>query len=358
MRGALALIGVLLLSGGCGEQAADPGSAKAKPSEPSALVTVTPARLATISSTLTAYGTVQYAPEGLKVQSVAVEEIVSRLDVAVGQEVRRGQALLTLEPSSAARLQLEQAKIQVEFARKDVERLAGLRARELATNAQVQAAEQTLASNRAASASLEKRHFAGAPHVVRADVAGVVQAVNVQVGQAVAPGASLLAIGNAGRTRVRLGVEQEALPQLKVGQHALVRPLNSNAAPIASRVARIFRNVDARTRLADVVIPLPPGHGFLPGAFVQAQITLAEHPDALVVPRSSVLYGPDGQGRQDKPYVFVAQGGHAHKRDVATGIDNGTMVEITQGLTAAQDIVSTGNAQLRDGMALHTEPAR
>ena len=358
MRVAIAWIAALLTIAGCGDESAGSGSAKAKSPEPSALVTVTPAKLATISRTLTAYGTVEYAPEGLTVLSVPAEEVVSRLGVAVGQEVRRGEGLLTLEPSSAARLQLEQAKITVAFAGKEVDRLTDLRTRELAINSQVQAAEQTLASNKAALANLEQRHFSGTPHVVRASVSGVVQTVNVQVGQVVAPGAPLLSIGNADRTRVRLGVEQDALPQIAVGQRVAVSPLNSQNAPIASRVSKIYRNVDRRTRLTEVVIPLPPRHGLLPGAYVQAQITLAEHPQALVVPRPSVLYGQDAQGRQDKPYVYVDASGHASKREVTTGIDNGTVIEITQGLSAGQDVVSDGNAQLKDGMALRTEPPR
>jgi multidrug efflux pump subunit AcrA (membrane-fusion protein) len=104
------LIAVLVVSG-CGENTASSGNARAKPSEPSALVEVTAVREAPVSSLLTAYGSVEYSPEGARVISVDAEQVVTGLQVAVGQDVRKGEALLTVEASSAVRLQLEQAKV-------------------------------------------------------------------------------------------------------------------------------------------------------------------------------------------------------------------------------------------------------
>ena len=280
--------------------------------------------------------------------SVQTEQVVAQLLVAVGQTVSKGEGLLTLEPGSSASLAFDNAKIDVEFAQKEVRRLTDLRTRQLATNAEVQAAEKNLASVSAALANITRRHGASGPHVVRADVAGSIEAVSVQLGQVVAPGAPLLTIGDRNRLLVRLGVEQDELPELRVGQRVTVRPLNSPDAPVTSHIARILARVDARTRLADAVIPLPPTHGLLPGAAVRAEIVLEENPHALVVPRSSVLY------RQGKSYLFVDDHGHASERQVEVGYDDGKDVTITQGLSAGQSVVTVGNAELSNGMALRT----
>ncbi len=348
MRNAIVVTGVLLLAVGCGGKTADQAGAQAAPA-PSALVTVAPAQWAPISRTLTAYGTVEYSPEGAHVVSVQVEEVVTQLWVTVGQTARKGESLLTLEPSSNARLELDKAKIDVEFARREVQRLSDLRTRQLATNAEVQAAEKNLATVEAALANLTRRHGTSGPRVVRADVAGTVQAVNVQLGQVVAPGAPLVTIGDRNHSRVKLGVEQDELPKLRIGQHVAVRPLNSPDAPIASSITQIFANIDAKTHLAEAVIPLRPTHGLLPGAAVRAEIVLEENPHALVVPRSAVLY------RQEKPYVFLDDHGHAVERQVETGIANGQHIEISKGLVAGESVVIVGNAELKDGMALRTE---
>ena len=350
MRNAIALAVVVSFAAGCGKSA-DQTSAQAAPA-PSALVTVAPAQLAPISRTLTAYGTVEYSPEGAHVVSVQVEEVVTQLLVAVGQTATKGENLLTLEPSSNARLDLDKARIDVEFARKEAQRLSDLRTRQLATNAEVQAAEKNLATVEVALRNLVNRHGGSGPRIVRADVAGTIQAVNVQLGQVVAPGAPLVTIGDRNHSRVKLGVEQDDLSKLRVGQRVAVRPLNSTEAPIASTVAKIFANIDPRTHLAEVVIPLRPTHGLVPGAAVRAEIVVDENPHALVVPHSAVLY------RQGNPYVFLNDQGHASERAVETGIDNGKLIEITKGLVAGQSVVTVGNAELNDGMSVRTEAPR
>ncbi|MDQ6626905.1 MAG: efflux RND transporter periplasmic adaptor subunit [Pseudomonadota bacterium] len=352
MRTTAFLIAVLLVVSGCGDNTASSGNAEAKPSEPSALVEVTAVREAPVSSLLTAYGSVEYSPEGARFISVDAEQVVTGLQVAVGQEVRKGEALLTVEASSAVRLQLEQAKVGVSFARAEVERLTELRTRGLATNAEVQAAEKNLASVKAQLSSLETRSWGGGPHVIRAPAAGVVQAVDVALGQIVAPSAPLLSIGDALRTRVRLGIEQDDLARLQPGQHVQVQALNSQRAPIVTSLSKIFRHVDAKTRLADAVVALPPKHGLLPGALVRAQIVVETHPHALVVPRPAVLF------HDKKAYVFVDSQSRARERDITIGIEEGPLMEVLQGLAAGDEVISSGNAQLNDGMAVRTQPKK
>lgn len=352
MRRAIALSAMLLLAAGCSDKPTNGNNAQQAANTPSVLVEVAPAARAPVSKILTAYGTVEFSPEGARVITVQAEQVVARLLVTVGQPVKPGQSLLTLEPSASARLALDNAKIDVEFARKEARRLADLRNRQLATNAEVQAAEKNLATVEAALANILRRGGGGGPKVVRSDVAGTVQAVNVQLGQVVTPGAPLLTIGNSDRARVKLGVEQDDLLQVRIGQRVMVRPLNSSEPPIASRIAEIFRHIDPRTRLAEVVIPLPPSHGLLPGAAVRAEITLQAKPDALVVPRSAVLY------HQGTPYVFVVDRGRASERIVDTGVDTGKVIEILKGLTPGQSVVTAGNAELNDGMPVRTEPGK
>lgn len=357
MRITIAMIGVVLLGGvlfciGCSGKTSGTSQAQPAAKPPSVLVQEAAANFAPISKTLTAYGTVEYSPEGARVMIVQVEAVVTQLLVAVGQPVKKGESLLTLEPSSNARLELDKARIDVQFARKEVERLNDLRQRQLATNAEVQTAEKNLATVEAAFANISRSHGGGGPRAVRADVAGTVQAVSVQLGQVVAPGAPLVTIGNRDRLRVKLGVEQDDLSQIHIEQRVDVRPINSAERPISSSIAKIYRQIDPKTRLAEAVIPLPSAHGLLPGAVVRAEIIIDSDPHVLVVPRSAVLY------QQGKPYVFVDDHGHAAERPVEIGEDTGKVIEILKGLVAGQSVVTVGNAELTDGMALRAGPQK
>lgn len=340
-------ITTLLLIGGCGGGNSGSKSAAASaPPAPTASVDTTPVVSTTVRETVTAYGTVDYSPGGAQVINVQSEAVVSRLMVSPGQAVARGDVLLVLMPSATAKLDLDKATIDLRFARQEADRLIDLRTRELATNAEVQAAQKNVASLQAVLSNLKQRDAGGAARTLRANAAGVVQAVSVQPGQLVTPGVPLLTLGNADRLQVRLGVAQDELPRLRTGQAVAVRPLSGEAAPITTRIEKILPRVDPRTRQAEAVVTLPSGHGLLPGAFVRAEIVVAEHANALVVPHSAVLY------TDDKPHVFIDQGGRAAERPVETGIEVGDRVEIVKGVARGDAVVSTGNAQLKDGMPL------
>ncbi len=348
MRTAILLTGVLLMTVGCGGKSADSGNASAQNKPPSAQVSVSPVKQAPVSTTLTVYGIVEYSPAGAHVVSAKAEQVVIRMLVAPGQQVRKGEALLTIAPGSASMLQLDSAKVDVRFARQQVEHSKNLLDRGLATNSTVQSAEKNLASVQAQLSNLEQRLGGANAHAVRADFAGVVQTVNAQTGQVVMQGSPLLTIGDARLVRVRLGVEQEALPQLHSGQKAEVSALRSDHPPIASTVSAIFPQIDPKTRQATAVVTLPTGHGLLPGSIVRASITTVDAPHALVVPRSAVLYD------KQKPYVYLDEQGKAQRREVQTGIDDGDVIQITQGVAIGDPVISTGNAQLSDGMAVRT----
>jgi HlyD family secretion protein len=54
--------------------------------------------------------------------------------------------------------------------------------------------------------------------------------------------------------------------------------------------------------------------------------------------------------------VFTVDQGVARKIPVETGIDDGLWVEITSGLTGAEDVVVTGKARLSDGLQVKAFP--
>jgi hypothetical protein len=67
------------------------------------------------------------------------------------------------------------------------------------------------------------------------------------------------------------------------------------------------------------------------------------------VPRSAVLY------RDGKAYVFAVESGKAALRWIDAGEDDGTRVEIRSGLQANTPVVTLGNYELQDGMAVKAQ---
>ena len=345
---ALAFSATVLLSGPAPVPAVE-GARAAAHAEPSALVRVAPVERRTATTTLTAYGTVEFSPADSQVMTLEGERVITQVLVAAGQTVAMGDALLTVRATPGDEVELDRARIDVDFAQRELGRLRDLRARQLATNAQVQTAEAGLAKAEAILASATKRLGGPAETTVRADRAGVVESVTVREGDIVAPHTPLLRLARSDRLQVRFGVEPSDIQRVRPGYAVEVTPLHGSANPITSRVTRVSGQIDPKTRLVEVVVPLPVAPALVAGTMVRGAIVLAERPGALVVPRSAVLY------KGARAYVFITERGRAARRWVHVGEDDGRTVEILQGLGPADTVVTLGNYELQDGMAVRVQ---
>ncbi len=319
---------------------------------PSVLVQSAAVRLMPVRRTLTAYGTVEYAPEHSRVEDLQGEGVVKEVLVSVGQPVHAGDPLLRLLPTASASMEIGQGRLDLVFAEKTLDRLTELRSRHLATNAEVQSAEETVSKSQAVLAELQKRYLGEKGLLLRAGTDGVVEAVLVREGQIAVPGAPLLRLADGSRLRIRLGVEPEDIQSVRVGQEVRVRPMYPGAKPVTGRIGEIFRQVSPQTRLAEVIVPLPAVDGFLPGVMVRGEIFSRADLPVPAVPRSAVLF------EGSKGYVFVVAGGVARRRFVEVGQDDGQFVEIVKGLKPAETVVTVGNYELADGMAVRFQGSR
>ena len=80
------------------------------------------------------------------------------------------------------------------------------------------------------------------------------------------------------------------------------------------------------------------------GYRVRVQITTAEKPEALIVPRSALFRGTNGDWQ-----VYAVVGSRAQIRSVEAGLINDEAVEITKGLQAGQRVVVAPQSNLTDG---------
>jgi membrane fusion protein (multidrug efflux system) len=80
--------------------------------------------------------------------------------------------------------------------------------------------------------------------------------------------------------------------------------------------------------------------------FARLKILLQSEHDAVVVPVEAVVMRPKGA------MVFILDGGKAIGKQVKTGIEEGTRIQITSGIKAGDKVIVAGNEKLRDGVAV------
>jgi RND family efflux transporter MFP subunit len=312
-------------------------------------VATVPIRRGGIEEKIVVYGTVVSQLGEVRAVSVAFESRIGRMLVTPGQQVSVRTPLIELEPSPATLLALQEARNAVDSAERDLKQVQQRYEQKLATNQELNAAQTASQSAQAKLNNLLKTG-AATPQQLKSDTAGVVSKVDVQMGQIVAAGAPLVEIVAEDRIEVRLGIEPEDVPHLKVGQAVSLSPVNYGAAgAVVGHVRLITQRVNPDTRLVDVFASLPPGAKLMLDGFVQGELTLRAT-EGLIVPRVAAL--PDDGGYA----VFTVREGHAVKHVVQVGLENDREVQIEgDDLHPGEPVVVVGNYELQDGMTVEVE---
>jgi cobalt-zinc-cadmium efflux system membrane fusion protein len=174
-----------------------------------------------------------------------------------------------------------------------------------------------------------------------ASMTGVVDAVNVSIGQSVEPGTALLHLSDRSEVDVIARVYEEDLGKVRVGQTALVRTLGYPGQVFHGSTTLVGPSLDPDTRTVELWVRLANPQGLLkPHMFARVDLTLREDPSVLAVPTAAVI---EANGEK---FVFVRQQGAFKRVEVEVGAGDGDFTEITDGLVPGDEVVTTGNREV------------
>jgi membrane fusion protein, multidrug efflux system len=316
--------------------------------EPSVQVETVALQQRPMTDTVSGYGVV--APDARSLQNINLPrpgQIVA-LWVSVGQEVKKGTPLLEFSTGADARLAYQQARQAVDFAESEVTRNEQLVSQQLATQSQLAAVKKALADAKAALRAQEKIGTGRTSERVTAPFDGVVVAIQAAPGDRLAADASVLQLARTSGQRVLLGIEPEEVARLRPGMPVSVVPVFNAERKTPGRVAQVSGMINPQTQFVDVLVDVL-GTGLMPGTRVRAEIQLSQRA-MWVVPRSAVLR--DDQGA----YIFQVHGGKARRVNVRTGLERGGLVAVQGAFDTSEPVVSLGNYELSDGMAVSGSP--
>jgi len=280
----------------------------------------------------------------------------------LGQAVRPGQLLAQLDAqdlalsSQAAQAAVAAARTQRDLARADLERFKNLLAQGFVSSAEIDrrqaaldAAEATLKQAQAQS-SVQGNQAAYARLV--ADAAGVVTAVQAEVGQVVAAGTPVVVLAQDGARDVVFAVPEDRLALVRPGTPATVRPWAAAGAPasIAGTVREVAASADPATRTFLVKLALPREAALPLGATAYVTLqTPASGQAAITLPTSAVLQSPEGDRKGSMVWVFDAANGTVKPRAVTVAGAEGNRVVIADGLKPGDEVVAAGGHVLSAG---------
>ncbi|MCB1499287.1 MAG: efflux RND transporter periplasmic adaptor subunit [Bauldia sp.] len=223
--------------------------------------------------------------------SVAVSRtngIITALDVARGDKVRDGQTIATLsdEGRQAAVLQA-QALLDQRIAEYDANK--ALIDKGQAPKNQLPALEAAVAAARAALAAAEAEADKG---TIRSPIAGIVQEVPVQVGQAVQPGAQIASIVDPDPMLAVGAVSERERSSVRLDQPATMRFIDGVTK--TGTITYVGVSADKATRTYPVQARMDNPDALI-GDGVTCEMVVETDPiEAVSVPRSALVFADDG----------------------------------------------------------------
>lgn len=319
--------------------------------------------------------------------SARVTAGVTAIAVDVGDTVRVGQLLVTLDDRElaarraavggqqaslarqveAARAGVAKARAEAELARLKLQRDADLRrqgfvaeaavdasnAAARAASAALDAADATLAARQADQATLAQEARGADAQLGYARLAAPMDAVVtqrlVEPGSTVAPGTPILRLVDPATLWVAVRVDESVVARVQPGQAATIRLRSGQVLP--GKVVRIAYQSDAATRELDVHVAFdaPPAR-FAIDQEAEVRIDVG-HDDGLLVPSAALVR--DGSGRLG---VLRVVDGRARFAPVASRGGRDGVALVHQGLAAGEQVVARGDG-VRAGMRVQAPDA-
>ncbi|MGH1348776.1 MAG: efflux RND transporter periplasmic adaptor subunit [Nannocystales bacterium] len=291
----------------------------------------------------------------------------------VGSTVDSGGVLARLIPrlegtADVASLDLAgaAARLDVEQAVRERERLEGLLASGVvperrvaeARHAEAAARAQLKAANRRTGQyrRVQRAGGKGAQGIeVRTPLAGSVLEIHAVAGAFVEDGAPLFRVVDPKTLWLSARVPEIDVPQISAIDGAWFDVPGAERRVEVGADALVTRGgvVDPVTRTVDVVFAIPNPDGLLRvGAAVQVHLTIGQSTDALSVSEESIIID------SGLAYVFVQAGGESfERRQVRTGIRDRGRVQIIEGVTAGERVVGDGAYAVKLASASTAPPA-
>jgi RND family efflux transporter MFP subunit len=269
---------------------------------------------------------------------------VERILVKEGQQVTKGQTLLTLD-ASIVRNNIAELKTALELAKTVYERQSNLWKKNIGTEIQYlqsknnyESLERKLAT---ANSQLDQA-------IIKAPFSGSLDRVIAKEGEITQPGMPLLRLVNPKDVYIRSDISERFIGVFSKGDEVEVYfPVQDKK--MVSKITSVGQVINSQNRTFEVEIEVPFGFGSVtPNQVVVLKLRDYKNEEAISVP--TMIIQKDSKGSY--VYNIEKEGANlvAKKLHVKTGMSYGSQTEILSGVKAGQTIAYKGFRDLAEGV--------
>jgi RND family efflux transporter MFP subunit len=265
---------------------------------------------------------------------------VKSVYVSLGDYVKKGSTLFELDNSQFI-TSYNQAKIAYDSAKEDYERMSLLYKEGAISQQQYQGAQTQY--------NITKQNLSAASDAlsnctVTSPINGYVTSVNVSVGGLASQAMPAVTIADVSSLEINTSISENLIGKVKKDDSVDIFIKTLSNEPYSGKIIAISPAPATGTLTYPVTISVEDkDENIKAGMFAEVQIVTDKREDVICIP-SDAVFVKSGESK-----VVVLNDNIPTLKTVSTGLDNGTMVEITSGITIGETIVVSGQQYVVEG---------
>jgi membrane fusion protein (multidrug efflux system) len=179
---------------------------------------------------------------------------------------------------------------------------------------------------------------------IKAPTSGIISVKNVEQGVYVNAGAEIATVVNVARAKVQVNLTENEVYQVHQDQHVQITTDVYPGKVFDGAVSFVSPQADAtHSYMVEILIDTDPKYVLHSGTFVNADFIKKSNQNVLVIPRDALAESVQNAS------VYVVEGNKVHQKNIVTGRQLGDMVEVLSGLNNDEEVVVSGQINLKDG---------
>jgi membrane fusion protein, multidrug efflux system len=176
-------------------------------------------------------------------------------------------------------------------------------------------------------------------------ISGVINNMHIERGQFLNFADPVAEVMQLNRVKVNVGIPESDVSAVRGLDDFEVRIDALNGKVFDGRKHFLAKAAETQARLYNLEVAMDnPHEEILPDMFARVEIVKQKVHDALAVPLYTIIAVNDAQ-----TVVYVVSDQTARAKRIATGIQDGWMIEVTEGLSPGDEVIVVGHRQVSDG---------
>jgi len=264
---------------------------------------------------------------------------ITKINVKVGDEVSKGQVLAETD-ARAIQQQIADIQTSLDLAKQIYEKQKNLWDQKIGTEIQYLQAKNTKESLEHKVSTMQEQVRMSK---IISPINGTVDAINIKIGQAVAPGVPAINVINFSNLKVKADVSESYATRVKVGNETLVLFPDMHDS-IASKINYSSRAINNLTRTFGVEVLLDNKKEYHPN--MVAKLKINDYQSAtpkIVVPVKFIQKGAN------ENFVLISVNGKVVKNMIKISHEYNGLAEISEGLNDGDLLITEGYDLINEG---------